>query len=172
MSKRKFAERPNRQKYLEYKGKLGEVIGIHGRGQCGHIEYEVKCAECGEIHLRDAKHLKQGIKPRDCKTFKPHNWSGLEREDNIMRKQYGISTEQFAELLEFQGGGCAICAKPIENIRRRMNIDHDHETNKVRGILCTGCNTGLGHLGDNIDGLKRALYYLENTPFDEYLNKE
>ena len=132
----------------------------------------IKCDSCGQEHIQCGREIQRNSRPRSCDNFKPHNWSGLEREDNIMRKQYGISTEQFTELLEFQGGGCAICAKPIENIRRRMNIDHDHETNKVRGILCTGCNTGIGHLGDNTEGLKRALYYLENTPFDEYLNKE
>ena len=135
-------------------------------------KWVIKCSSCGQEHIQNSREIQKNNKPMSCDNFKPHNWSGLEREDNIMRKQYGISTHQFAELLEFQGGGCAICAKPIENIRRRMNIDHDHETNKVRGILCTGCNTGIGQLGDNIEGLKRALYYLENTPFDEYLNKE
>jgi hypothetical protein len=135
-------------------------------------KWVIKCSSCGQEHIQNSREIQKNNKPMSCDNFKPHNWSGLEREDNIMRKQYGISTEQFAELLEFQGGGCAICAKPIENIRRRMNIDHDHETNKVRGILCTGCNTGIGHLGDNIEGLQRALYYLENTPFDEYLNEE
>jgi predicted RNA-binding Zn-ribbon protein involved in translation (DUF1610 family) len=135
-------------------------------------KWVIKCSSCGQEHIQNSREIQKNNKPMSCDNFKPHNWSGLEREDNIMRKQYGISTHQFAELLEFQGGGCAICAKPIENIRRRMNIDHDHETNKVRGILCTGCNTGIGHLGDNIEGLQRALYYLENTPFDEYLNEE
>jgi hypothetical protein len=135
-------------------------------------KWVIKCSSCGQEHIQNSREIQKNNKPMSCDNFKPHNWSGLEKEDNIMRKQYGISTQQFAELLEFQGGGCAICAKPIENIRRRMNIDHDHETNKVRGILCTGCNTGIGHLGDNIEGLQRALYYLENTPFDEYLNEE
>jgi hypothetical protein len=128
----------------------------------------IKCKYCNEEHEQKSREIQNNAKSRQCETFKPHNWSGLEREDNIMRKQYGISTEQFAELLEFQDGGCAICAKPIENIRRRMNIDHDHKSDIVRGILCTGCNTGLGHLGDDIEGLKRALYYLENTPYNEY----
>ena len=68
--------------------------------------------------------------------------------------------QQFDELLELQGGGCAICGKPINALRRRMNIDH--ETNAVRGILCSGCNTGLGQLGDNLAGLKKAIAYLEN----------
>jgi hypothetical protein len=130
--------------------------------------WTIKCKHCGEEHIQNQREIKNNAHSMACSKYKPYNWSGLEREDNIMRKQYGISTQQFEELLEFQGSGCAICAKPIENIRRRMNIDHDHKSDIVRGILCTGCNTGLGHLGDDIEGLKRALYYLENTPYNEY----
>jgi DNA-directed RNA polymerase subunit RPC12/RpoP len=169
-AKRQFAERPHRQKYNQYQGVLGVVVGIDSRDSAGHIWYKLKCADCGETHLRDSRQLQRGIKSQDCELFKPHNWSGFEREDAIIRRQYGISMEEFDGLLAFQGGGCAICSKPIEELRRRMNIDHDHKNGKVRGILCSGCNTGLGHLGDNIEGLKKALYYLENTPFDEYAN--
>jgi hypothetical protein len=165
-AKRKFAERPHRQKYNNYSGVLGVVVGVDGRDSVGHIYYKVKCADCGEIHIRDAKHLKQGIKTQECKFYKPPNWSGLEKHDNNMRRQYGISVAEFNSLLELQNHSCAICNKHITAIRRRMNIDHDHETNKVRGILCTGCNTGLGHLGDNVEGLKKAIAYLENPPIN------
>ena len=88
---------------------------------------------------------------------------GLENEDLADRNS-------FEELLEFQNGGCAICNKPIDSLRRRMNIDHCHDTNVVRGLLCSGCNTGLGHLGDNIEGLLKAVAYLENTPFQQFAN--
>jgi hypothetical protein len=167
MNKRQFSSRPSRQAYNDYNGILGIVVGQSDiKEKNGALLYEVKCADCGEIHLRNAKHLKQGIKVQDCKFYKPPNWSGLEREDNIIRKQYGITMDEFKNLLELQGGGCAICGKPVASLRRRMNIDHCHETNKVRGILCSGCNTGLGHLGDNIEGLKKAMDYLMNPPIN------
>ena len=118
----------------------------------------------------ETRSLRMGARSKKCKQYRSPNWSGFEKQDAIIRRQYGISMEEFDELLEFQGGGCAICSKPIDELRRRMNIDHDHKNGKVRGILCSGCNTGLGHLGDNVEGLKKALYYLENTPFDEYAN--
>lgn len=129
----------------------------------------IKCNSCGLEHEQSGREIQNNNKPMSCQNFKPHNWSGLERADNIMRKQYGISLEQFNELLEIQDNGCAICKKPLDSLRRKMNIDHDHETNQVRGLLCTGCNTGLGHLGDNIEGLKRAILYLENPPFKNAL---
>jgi len=156
------------RKYENYVGVLGKTVGVTDRSESnGAVQYLIECAKCGEIHARNAKHLKQGLQSKECKYFKPYNWSGLEYEDRVIQRQYGISLQDFNDLLNFQGGKCAICFKQIDGNRRNMNIDHCHETNKVRGILCSGCNTGLGHLGDDIDGLKRALYYLMNNPFDE-----
>ena len=57
---------------------------------------------------------------------------------------------------------CQCCSKDLSTTK--VCIDHDHFTNKVRGILCNSCNVGIGLLGDNIEGLERALYYLNNPP--------
>lgn len=63
---------------------------------------------------------------------------------NSRIRAYGISPKIYYEMLEKQGQGCAICkAKPTY---RAMNIDHDHKTGKVRGLLCDGCNLSLGHI--------------------------
>jgi hypothetical protein len=168
-NKGKSDRRGKPRKYLNYVGVLGKVVGVTNRIEGNRsVQYLVECSKCGETHTRNAKHLKQGQESQECSMYKPPNWSGLERQDNIIRKQYGISMQEFNELLKHQGGGCAICAKPISALRRRMNIDHCHETNVVRGILCSGCNTGLGHLGDNLDGLQRALDFLLNPPFQQY----
>ena len=160
--------RGTKPKYLDYSGELGTVIGIKDYDKYGKALYQVDCAFCDKIHIRDAKHLKQGIKARECEFTKPANWSGCDREDAIMQRLYRISMEEFNQLVDFQEGRCAVCLKPFEEMSRRANVDHDHETGQVRGILCTGCNTGIGHLGDNIEGIKRALYYLQNTPYIEF----
>ena len=57
------------------------------------------------------------------------------------------------------GTPCANCEKDSE----KLIFDHDHETNKFRGWLCYQCNTAIGNLGDTVEGLKRALLYLEKT---------
>ena len=156
-------------KYLDYEDDLHIVVGLSSnKEKSGALLYECKCKSCGEIHLRNAKHLKQKVRARECINTKPHNWSGIAKEDAAIRKNYGISMNEFNALVDYQDGKCAICFKPLENMSRRANIDHDHETGEVRGILCTGCNTGLGHLGDSIKGLERALYYLNNTPYSEF----
>jgi len=160
--------RGTKPKYLDYDGELGKVIGIRDYDKTGKAMYEVDCAFCDQVHIRDAKHLKQGIKARECEFTKPFNWSGLDREDAIMQRIYGISMDEFNQLIEFQEGNCAVCFKPLADMNRRANVDHDHETGEVRGILCTKCNTGIGHLGDNIEGLERALYYLKHAPYSEF----
>ena len=158
-------------KYTGFENSMYVVLKIASGGRSNRaLLYECRCKECGGIHLRDARQIKRRMRSRECPKYRSHNWSGLTREDAIMRRQYGISMKDFEELLEHQQGGCAICAKPIDVLNRRMNIDHCHETGAVRGILCTGCNTGLGHLGDNIEGLEKALEYLKNPPFAKYAN--
>lgn len=56
---------------------------------------------------------------------------------------YGVTVEQFQEMLEFQAGLCAMCCAPMVP-GRGTHIDHDHVTGKVRGLLCGTCNTSLG----------------------------
>lgn len=78
-----------------------------------------------------------------------------------IKNNYGLSKEDFFFLLEKQDNKCALCDKPFEGFRTRdLHIDHCHETNKVRGLLCMPCNVGLGMLGDNEEGLSKALSYI------------
>ncbi len=58
---------------------------------------------------------------------------------------------------------CDCCGSRLKDGPRQNQIDHDHATGKIRGVLCPSCNTGIGKLGDNIEGLRRALAYLERT---------
>jgi hypothetical protein len=66
-----------------------------------------------------------------------------------------------------QDGLCAICgSKEIpakSGQQRRLSIDHDHETGRIRGLLCSKCNTGLGFFRDNIRFLRSAIRYLEEN---------
>lgn len=81
------------------------------------------------------------------------------------QRKYGISPEDFKQLLTSQNGVCAIC-KTLGYQRSKMEptlglcIDHNHKTNKVRGLLCYRCNAALGNLDDNIELLKSAITYL------------
>lgn len=78
-----------------------------------------------------------------------------------IKSLYGLSKEDFFDFVEKQNNKCALCEKPfIDFSRTNLHIDHCHETNKVRGLLCMQCNVGLGMLGDTVEGLTRAIKYL------------
>lgn len=71
------------------------------------------------------------------------------------RKQYGISQFEYEELWKFQDGRCQICRSHAPRA-----IDHCHKSGKVRGLLCTTCNLGLGSFKDRPELLEMAIYYL------------
>ena len=157
-------QRPSAQLYRSYNGILGVVIGLSERREKnGAILYKVKCIDCNEIHLRNAKHLKQGMKYQKCSEYKPPNYVGLEKNDAHIRRKYGITQKQYDDMLMQQNNGCAICSRTEEPDGRRLAIDHCHSTGKVRGVLCNNCNNGLGAFGDNIEGMKKAIQYLQNS---------
>lgn len=70
---------------------------------------------------------------------------------------YGLSREALDVLLQTQGGRCAICRNEL---RGYWHVDHDHVTERVRGLLCGGCNVGLGRFRDNPEALIAAAAYL------------
>lgn len=75
-----------------------------------------------------------------------------------LNKRYNITPGEYINLCEKQYNKCAIC----EQKPKRLAIDHDHVTGKIRGLLCFKCNTAIGKLGDDISGLEKALKYLKN----------
>lgn len=77
-----------------------------------------------------------------------------------LKKNFGISVEQYDEMLIRQNGVCAICKTPCKS-GRRLAVDHDHKTGQVRSLLCSNCNRGLGCFQDNPDLLREAAQYLE-----------
>lgn len=83
------------------------------------------------------------------------------RERHLVRK-YGVDLAQYAEMLERQGGRCAICHTPeSEQFKGVFHVDHCHATGVVRGLLCRGCNHMLGVVGDDPAKLLRAVEYLK-----------
>lgn len=82
---------------------------------------------------------------------------GRQREYWV-RSTYGIEPEAFDRMLAEQGGLCAICATAPTG---QWNIDHDHSTGAVRGLLCSPCNIGIGQLHDDPVLVRAALAYLE-----------
>lgn len=86
--------------------------------------------------------------------------------DSEYKKRFGISYDVVKAKLEEQSHLCAICKQPESAQHngkvRNLALDHCHTTGKIRGMLCTNCNTVLGNAKDNTDVLRSAINYLEN----------
>lgn len=77
-----------------------------------------------------------------------------------LKHKFGLSIEQYDSMMKAQNGVCMICKNPCAS-GRRLAVDHDHETNRVRGLLCMACNQALGFFRDNVSLLKAAIAYLK-----------
>lgn len=83
----------------------------------------------------------------------------VRRQNDWLQFRYGISLEERNTKLSLQKGQCAICLKPFGEFSR-PNVDHNHETGQVRGLLCQNCNAGLGMFQDSSKLLELASAYL------------
>lgn len=102
--------------------------------------------------------------PRPRRTTPEKDWA------QALKRKYGLTVEQFDQMWSEQEGKCAICKSEMEPPQfgrgrggpaRGVVVDHDHETDEVRGLLCRLCNVGLGSLGDSLTTLQSAVAYLE-----------
>ena len=93
----------------------------------------------------------------------------ISTRNSNFKKRNKISPEEYEELLDGQNGLCAICNKPETKIDyrkstvMRLSVDHCHESNKIRGLLCSKCNISLGGFCDSIVYLQSAIDYLKRT---------
>jgi hypothetical protein len=73
-----------------------------------------------------------------------------------LKRRYGMSLDDFDQMLKAQGGLCALClTKPA------VDVDHCHSNGKVRALLCRACNLGLGMFSDKPEMLRKAASYIE-----------
>jgi hypothetical protein len=87
----------------------------------------------------------------------------ISRETHLLAT-YGITVEAYEALEQAQNYKCKLCSRHKDELTRRvLDVDHDHETNRIRGLLCNNCNTGLGLFKDNPTTLLRAIQYLKGS---------
>lgn len=110
-------------------------------------EYEVvreKCKDCCRLYSQSR---------RDLRYYLP--------------RLYGITEQQYDDMRQAQQYRCKICSihedEWFEKRGRRLFVDHCHNTDSVRGLLCGDCNTGLGQFKDNVQNLQKAIEYLNET---------
>ena len=80
------------------------------------------------------------------------------------KRNYGIPLWEVQNMLDAQENKCAICNRQTAGIgqgRDGLNLDHNHSTGATRGMICSGCNRGLGYFYENPEALRKAAEYLE-----------
>lgn len=131
------------------------------------------------------KHMKKNMlkKCNTCQEIKNfsffrnsrNNCKNCEKDSN-RKRSYGISKQEFCDLLKVHNGVCGICEKKPA-IGQNLCVDHDHKeemmTGKIviRGLLCKNCNLGIGKLGDSLERIEKAIKYLNSDNF-LYIPKE
>lgn len=119
------------------------------------------CKQCScEAHVLHAKKYVEANRKRAQRYYWSHRTAIRAK---VRGGGLGLTPEQIDSLFKEQNSCCAICKTTTPNSKRGWFIDHDHVTNKFRGILCPVCNIGLGMFKDNIDNLLSAAKYLERA---------
>lgn len=116
-----------------------------------------QCTQCKQI-----KSIEQFHKKKHLNRYYPRSICILCDRQHRAKKtriyRYGVTTDDLQRMLQDQNFTCAICGTTID---KTCSVDHCHLTNKVRGLLCRACNTGIGMLRDDSDLLRAAIRYLE-----------
>jgi len=114
-----------------------------------------KCKRCGSVHALAYRKARYALDPEEHR-----KQNARLRKAQLMRK-YGLTVEEAEAFYRSSNGLCQICGKPSEDDRKYLNIDHNHATGQLRGVLCSHCNRGLGFFMDDLANLRSAVAYLE-----------
>lgn len=77
-----------------------------------------------------------------------------------LMQRHGMTVQERDIIAKKQNNRCAICGIDFGSTEKGPSVDHDHTTGNIRGLLCVGCNIGLGHFKDDVPRLQRAIDYL------------
>lgn len=111
-----------------------------------------------EKYMTDTKHRQKALDRASVR----RNKNPIAIKNDQLLRNYGIGLDEYYSMLKAQGGGCAICGATVPESKRVkfFHVDHNHNTGKVRGLLCSRCNKGLGAFRDAAALLSVAISYL------------
>lgn len=127
--------------------------------------FNIHCKQCTKFYAQ--KSYNKDKKKYNAKTLEyrkrdPEKWIKRSR-DNMLKREYGLTPEQWNDLFSSQNGCCKICNIHSSEIKKPLAVDHCHKSGKVRGLLCYHCNWLIGHAKDDKDILSSAIKYLEKN---------
>ena len=122
-----------------------------------------RCVDCQRDGVTTDRPIVSGVRKPRCAT---HERTRVKRSQvhahgRMVEKTYNLPADQYWALYEAQGRHCAICERATGKTKR-LAVDHHHDTEQVRGLLCGPCNLTIGRLG--VEALVRAVNYLYDPP--------
>ncbi len=118
------------------------------------------CKLC--FHIINAETKRKNINNTKIIKTKEYEKNKNSYRNRLYKLNYGISLEDYENLLFKQNGKCDICLG-INNNGRHLDVDHCHKSGKIRGLLCNACNRLLSNSKDDTDILKKAIDYLRKN---------
>ncbi len=145
--------KPVSEFYVQRKGKKVEFI------------YKPKCKAC-EIQKSKNEYHSLSIEERQNTRKVRHDKLGFRGRKNYkLRHLFGISIDEYEEMVEKQNNLCFICSNPPQN-GLSLGVDHNHNTGKIRKLLCVNCNTMIGHSKEDVTILERTIEYIKSHAED------
>ena len=127
---------------------------------------EKENAKWREYYYKNREHLKKKAKEyaklnKEVKKIKRQEYMETDEYlSSYYKRKYNVSLEEVLELRTAQESRCAICYRHEEEVGKRLFLDHNHLTGKVRGLLCNHCNSLIGYAKEDADILESAIYYV------------
>lgn len=134
----------------DYHAKAGSWDGLQKRCKA--------CQQAGQDTWRRANLEKVAAGMRRRRAANPERFA-----DYSLKNLYGLAPGDYDQMLATQDGRCAICKTDDTGRHRRFHVDHCHDTQEIRGLLCHGCNVSLGHFKHDVAVLEAAIGYLSRT---------
>lgn len=122
-------------------------------------KHKRKCKSCNTSKWVEAF-------PKDGTTCKP--CLNKRNKESHLKRTFGLTMQDYLDMLKQQGGVCAICGK-LPKAGKRFAVDHDHRSGRIRGLLCYLCNYGIGMWRDDTARFVAAGKYLTDPPCNRYV---
>jgi len=129
-----------------------------------------ECRECSLVRHQKRYASNRELYNTKAQAYYSKNAERIRRSirSRSIRTKYGITVEEYQRLYDLQEGRCAVCGQsetaidPQRGTVKKLAVDHDHITGRVRGLLCGACNRALGLLKEDLDLVARLINYVTN----------
>ena len=125
------------------------------RGRLG-----TKCKHCFSEYAKKYNSITAADRQEYKRKYRQTDKSKISYRNSYLKRTFGITLDEYNVLFYQQNGKCAICKNES---KRTLCVDHNHETGEIRGLLCEGCNRGIGFLKESTEILQNAIKYLNEN---------